>query len=387
MGVASSRSQKKRYSPLDVENQRGRPPEVVRMAEKYKSKKDKNKVTDIRAPLVAREAKPPRPPTREEVKANNKAAFETAMCLFDLSWIEGFEEELTTMNQGKVGAPFKFTDTMIFWISLIMSYLDLDFRKAAGLAAGFLKSHGYPFPDYSTLKKRSDILAATGVLGAPPEDARVIARFVRVDVADRIRRCAIDSTGLNLSKTTLWRMTKWKVGPKYRGWLKLHCLVDIDTNEIIAWVLTEEKFGDTVAFPLLTELAFNAGHGIGEIYADAAYHGVENWKDTVDHDVAFVVRFLSSTVPKSNGCMARGRAAAEWCSMPYNEWVEKSGYGLRWKIECTFSDFKRVISECIDATSQDGMVRETFFKTLAFNIHKGIRASILQITGNGVVVG
>ena len=230
------------------------------MAERYRSKKDKNKVTDIRAPPVAREAKPPRPPTREEVKANNKAAFETAMCLFDLSWIEGFEEELTTMNQGKVGAPFKFTDTMIFWISLIMSYLDLDFRKAAGLAAGFLKSHGYPFPDYSTLKKRSDILAATGVLGAPPEDARVIARFVGVDVADRIRRCAIDSTGLNLSKTTLWRMTKWKVGPKYRGWLKLHCLVDIDTNEIIAWVLTEEKFGDTVAFPLLTELAFNAGH-------------------------------------------------------------------------------------------------------------------------------
>ena len=161
----------------------------------------------------------------------------------------------------------------------------------------------------------------------------------------------------------------------------------IDTNEIIAWVLTEEKFGDTVAFPLLTELAFNAGHGIGEIYADAAYHGVENWKDTVDHGVAFVVRFLSSTVPKSNGCMARGRAAAEWCSMPYEEWVEKSGYGLRWKVECTFSDFKRVISECIDATSQDGMVRETFFKTLAFNIHKGIRASILQITGNGVVVG
>lgn len=138
------------------------------MAEKYRSKKDKNKVTDIRALPVAREAKPPRPPTREEVKANNKAAFETAMCLFDISWIEGFEEELAAMNRGKVGAPFKFTDSMIHWISLIMSYLDLDFRKAAGLAAGFLKSHGYPFPDYSTLKKRSDILAAAESSGLRP---------------------------------------------------------------------------------------------------------------------------------------------------------------------------------------------------------------------------
>ena len=60
-------------------------------------------------------------------------------------------------------------------------------------------------------------------------------------------------------------MTKWEVGPKYRGWLKLHCLVEIDTNEIIAGVLTEEQFGDSV----VTELAFGAGHGIGEIYADA----------------------------------------------------------------------------------------------------------------------
>ena len=113
-----------------MENQRGRPPEVIRMAEKYRSKKDKNKVIDIRAHPVAREAKPPRQPTKAEVRANNKAAFETGMCLFDLSWIEGFDEELAEMNRGKVGAPFRYTDSMIFWISLIMSYLDLDFRKA-----------------------------------------------------------------------------------------------------------------------------------------------------------------------------------------------------------------------------------------------------------------
>ena len=174
------------------------------MAGKHKPKKDKNKVTDIRTLPVAREAK---------VRANNGAAFETARDLFDLSWLDGFEDELAAMNRNKVGAPFRFTDSMIFWISLIMSYLDMDFRKAAGLAAGFLKSHGYPFPDYSTLKKRSDVLAATGVLGAPPEDARVVARYVRADVSDRIRRCAIDSTGLNLSKTTLWRMTRWKADP------------------------------------------------------------------------------------------------------------------------------------------------------------------------------
>lgn len=33
------------------------------------------------------------------------------------------------------------------------------------------------------------------------------------------------------------------------------------------------------------------------------------------------------------------------------------------------------------------MVQETFFKTLTFNILMDVRASLLQITDNGVAVG
>lgn len=72
--------------------------------------------------------------------------------------------------------------------------------------------------------------------------------IVQTDVIDHARRCAVDSTGLNLSKTTLWRMTKWKFEPKYRVWLKPLCLISIDTNETLAWVLTEENFDDSIAF-------------------------------------------------------------------------------------------------------------------------------------------
>lgn len=86
-------------------------------------------------------------------------------------------------------------------------------------------------------------------------------------------------------------------------------MVDIDANEILAWVLTEYNFGDSAAFSFLTELVFGAGHDISEVYVDAVYHCVENWKGMVGYDVAFVVRFLTSTIPKSHGCMARGRAA------------------------------------------------------------------------------
>lgn len=56
------------------------------------------------------------------------------------------------------------------------------------------------------------------------------------------------------------------------------------------------------------------------------------------------------------------------------------GYSSRWKVEGAFSDLRRMFSEFVRATTDDGMVR-------MFNHHKRIRADMLETTGNGVVVG
>lgn len=60
----------------------------------------------------------------------------------------------------------------------------------------------------------------------------------------RVRRVGIDSSGLNLSATSLWRKKKWDTGPKNRGWLKIHALCDVDTGEVIAYALTDDTVGD-----------------------------------------------------------------------------------------------------------------------------------------------
>lgn len=49
-------------------------------------------------------------------------------------------------------------------------------------------------------------------------------------------------------------------------------------------------------------------------------------------------------------------------------------------MEGAFSDLRRMFSEFVRATTDDGMVR-------MFNHHKRIRADMLETTGNGVVVG
>lgn len=90
-------------------------------------------------------------------------------------------------------------------------------------------------------------------------------------------RAAIDSTGLNLSKTTMWRENKWGTRPKRRGRLKLHSLVDIDTGKILAYVLTDDKVGDNSAFGCLVGLAVSGGCSLKVIFADAAYEDRKNW--------------------------------------------------------------------------------------------------------------
>lgn len=206
--------------------------------------------------------------------------------------------------------------------------------------------------------------------------------------SSRVRRVGIDSSGLNLSSIFQYREYKWRAKKKYRGWLKIHCLFDVDSGEVLAYILTDETVGDSPMLPQLLELASMAGYKMDVCYADAAYSGIENWKAVCwCHDMTFVTPFKCNTNTKSYGCMEMGEAKKMWHELPYEKWLEISGYGIRWKAECGFSDLKRVAGENIRARTYQGMVREVFGKMVAFNYHKQVRANILEVTGNGVRVG
>ena len=124
------------------------------------------------------------------------------------------------------------------------------------------------------------------------------------------------------------------------------------------------------------------------VYADTAYSSVDNFKLVCEvHKCRFITIFKSNTRGKNPGSKDRGEAARLWIRLPYDEWVKVTGYGHRWKVEGAFSDLKRMFSEFIRATSDDRVVREVTFMVRMFNYHKRVRADILGVTGNRVVVG
>lgn len=393
------RIEKKRGTPPYTINHGRRPPDewmamTGRTNEDKKAKTakrqtpmDKKMAKDIRfARNVGDSVKdPPRRSTAEEVHANNNAAFESA---FNLFYIKDRLDEFEVDRPRGRGRPLKFSDAVIMLAINIMSLINQDFRTAAGIAAGLLANFGIPSPSYSRLFERCSMLIGDMTLAAPVTDSRILCRFHMEDPTDRVRRLAVDSTGLTLSNITVWRKTKWGVGPKYRGWLKVHALTDVDTNEIVAFVLTKDDVGDEGMLEYLLELAELGGVKFEEVYADAAYSSVDNFKLVCEkYKCRFITSFKSNTSGKNLGSKDRGDAARLWIRLPYDKWVEVTGYGRRWKIEGAFSDLKRMFSEFIRATSDDGMVREVTFMIRMFNYHKRIRANILGITGNGVVVG
>lgn len=337
-------------------------------------------------PAQERTTRRARKPTYRETKADNEASVRTNARIFDItSWKDLIRDELAAMNAEKPGRPYVYCMSMMLWITVFMGYnKGLTFRKAAGTACGILRSHGIASPHYSTIFRRCSSIS--GFLSSGPEEDWMISSYVRPRMGNRRHHVAIDSTGLNLSKTTLWRENKWGAGPDRRGWLKMHAVADVDTNEILAYILTEERVGDNRAFRMLMELVLDEGYDIRTVYADNAYEAHENWAMLHDLKIGFVVRFKSNTAPVSNGCMERGESAQYWVAHGPRAWTRHTGFGRRWKVEVTFSDFKRLVAETVMATTGAGMAHEIVRKVLAFNLHKRVRADIVSITGNDILV-
>ena len=62
---------------------------------------------------------------------------------------------------------------------------------------------------------------------------------------------AIDSTGIKVTNRGHWMQDKWNIGK--RGYLKIHVAVDIDTKELLALEVTDEKLHDGKIMEQLVE--------------------------------------------------------------------------------------------------------------------------------------
>lgn len=323
---------------------------------------------------------------KRDYDLDTKAMTRFAKKLFDRSWMNRIWSDLEAMNGGKVGHPFVFTDSMIVWAMTIRIALGTSYRMAEGILNSFLDDKGYRNISHSQFMARCKEVMAPKPSGRRDLDERILAfGACSVRPLEEAVTVAIDSTGLSLNKCGGWLAYKWNK-KAYTGWIKLHVAVNVGTNEILAYVITDERMGDVSCLGLLMEQVMDKGHRVGKLLADAAYDSRVVWNEYDSRGIRVVININSSQIGKSApkspsrirayGCWSRANEMKRILEVGKDQWKIETGYGMRWEVECTFSDLKRLFGEVLRARTRLTDVAETLQKVRVLNIYKEIRQSI-----------
>jgi transposase len=315
--------------------------------------------------------------TKRNWKAENGICGDTLKEIVSPEWKNTEKDELEVMNKNKPGRPFRHTDSEIEWGMRLKTMLGLTYRMAHALVAFVASLTGSECIGLTGFYERGKSLALSRMGG--DEDERILAKGIgNVKGKTAPITGAVDATGLRLDVKGEWIAKRWDK-KKTTGWLKLHVVVDVETNEMLAFVITTENCGDNTCFMILMDMLRDEGLNIGKILADAAYDSRANWREMKDRKIDFVANLRKNADGKFRGCAPRGLAALKRAELGEKEWKISVGYGIRWKAECTFSDFKRLFGESLRSARRDCMVAEIFWKIDCLNIWKGVRRHRMDV--------
>lgn len=273
-----------------------------------------------------------------------------------LDFIEQWDDLLARMNAGKRGRPYQYPEPFIAWMACIHVFLQMPYRQMEGFVrklATFLP--GLTAADYTTLFRRIQRLDLS--LTVTPE---ILAEDVII---------AVDSTGIKVTNRGEWLREKWRVR---RGWIKVHAMIDVETNQVLGLEVTDESVQDDQMFvPLLDQVQQHCGeeHPVFRVLGDGAYDRNELFNALKKRKILAGIKTRADAATYSTGSPYRAECVRDRIRVGgYQMWSWITTYGMRWKVEGTFSSFKRIFGEGVQATSRKGMFREIRMKVNAYNM-------------------
>ena len=272
-----------------------------------------------------------------------------------LDFVDQWDNLLTQMNNNKRGHPFQYPNPFIEWMACIHIFLQMPYRQMEGFTrklSDFIPK--LESADYTTLFRRTRLLDLS--LGV---NQALISENVIV---------AVDSTGIKVTNRGEWMREKWKVR---RGWIKVHAMVDVETNQTLGLEVTDEGAQDEEMFiPLLEQVADHCGEEkIKSILADGAYDRKELFNELEKRMIKSGIKTRKNASTRSRGSPYRAECIRDRKKMGgYREWSEETNYGMRWKVEGLYSSVKRIFGESVRATSREGMMREAMMKFCCYNL-------------------
>ena len=294
--------------------------------------------------------------------------------------------ELERMNRKKNGRPFKYAESVILMIATMRYMCGLSYRVCEGVAVASLGRDDSP--DHTCLYKR--------------------LKKVKVSIKDGIATAAggntvlrviPDGTGVAPSTRGDWIRHKHKTK---RGFIRVTMLVNQDTQEILAYTVTDEREGESKQFKRLMEDGLqNAGvdtearrEQVGrgdvpeqriEVRSDGGNDTRENFSECKKLGVVPLIRVNATSNARANGAdgsraaavldqLAGGAGPKELARLSKKEreanrteWKKRVRYTIRWMVEIVISSFKRRMGSAARAVKMDNVITEIGHKIMIHN--------------------
>ena len=267
--------------------------------------------------------------------------------LFDLDFVDQWDSELSRMNEGKRGSPYRFPVSFMQLMMIWHQYL--DYRGLEGLARSLVDLGLIPkYGDYTTIWYR------------------IHDKMPELDISGmQYAKLGTDGTGLKTNNAGSYRIMKYgDPDARKRKHLVVIITADVRTKKIIGIESHIEGTGPSepeTASKHITD-AVMKGVKVNEFYGDGAFdvNDLFNALNLTKTKPVIKIR-KNASADHYRGSKYRRRAVRDYKEKGYKTWAADNSYGMRWPgTEGIFSAAKRKFGENCVSRSAEGLESEGY---------------------------
>ena len=263
--------------------------------------------------------------------------------LLAFDFVKGWNKELEDMNDGKMGAPYRFLKSLIelqaLWHALRLPYRMIEGMTCELAKLGHLPDHN----DYSTVNRRVNELDFRLAI---PQGENIV----------------VFSDGSGMQAVNGGEYLRQKYGKKNRRWIQIVLLGDAKTHQPISYEIHLNPTSESESTTRQLTRLLKSGVPITKAGGDGAMDNLNFWNFLNDQRLHPIIKPDKNARTDSDSPL-RNQQVTQRNKIGYKKWAKKHGYGHRWPAtEGIFSAIKRVFGEQIKATSEKGMLHETASK-------------------------
>jgi len=284
---------------------------------------------------------------KREWKTYNEQLIKRGEYLLDLDILDGWKEEVDTMNKGKVGSPYRFPKSLI-QLQAIWHAKSIPYRMIQGMTMKLFELAQLPeFNHYSTTNRRVNKLPLD--LAMPKGD-----------------NITLFSDGSSLRVVEGGEYLREKYGKKNRRWVQVIILGDPDSKEPVSFDINIIQSSEVKsAKEQLADLK-KEGIKISTFGGDGGFDEIDLWNFLDSENIKSLIKPDANAIENSESAL-RNIAVKLRNTYGYKKWQKRSGYGRRWPAtEGIFSAVKRIFGEELHATSEEGILQEAGLKFWAY---------------------